>query len=294
MMAFVGLLPARPAGTRRLSARFLRQTTDGGGDLHVFYEITNGTGRPARVELSHPFQALHERTGWWDTVWPTAWQAEKTAGIARHAGLVELNPHSTATLEIRIEGTFREGTAMKGKLSALKIESDTAWRLRDIARRLGVPPRWQMLPEPRLIELPEVAFQRGSTRGLAPAPAAAPAPAPNPTAAVSGAALALPATSRATEEIVPLGSIEFRNASLRTVLDVYAVLADAQLEVEPRVRASQATFSLTNTQALSRAEAVRLFEQVLEQQGRIAVSRVDQHQIRVMPSERHPGEHDRQ
>ena len=149
MMAFVGLLPARPAGTRKLlRASFARPPTVAETCMSSTRSQTEPAG-PARVELSHPFQALHERTGWWDTVWPRRGRP-KTAGIARHAGLVELNPHSTATLEIRIEGTFREGTAMKGKLSALKIESDTAWRLRDIARRLGVPPRWQMLPEPRL------------------------------------------------------------------------------------------------------------------------------------------------
>ncbi len=90
------------------------------------------------------------------------------------------------------------------------------------------------------------------------------------------------------ETIAP-GSIQFANVDLREVLDIYALLANAQQEVDSRVRTSRALFSFTNTVALSRSEAVRLFEQVLEQQGGIAVKRADQQHIQVVPIEPRPG-----
>ena len=79
------------------------------------------------------------------------------------------------------------------------------------------------------------------------------------------------------------GSIQFINASLRTMLNAYAHLADAQLDVDPRVRVSQAMFGFTNTQALSRAEAVRLVARVLEQQGDIAARRVERVPLEKQP-----------
>jgi hypothetical protein len=233
-----------------------------------------------------PLQVLHERTGWWEAEgWSTAWHVEQAAGIAKDAQRAELRPRSSGTLEIRIQGLFGGGSALRGRVRTVKVETEAVLRLRAIAHSLGVPPRWQMLPKPRLVELPQVAIQRSATSAAGAATVAAPPPTPTSATAGVNSATALSAASDGAGEIVAPGGLQFRNASIGTVLDLYAVLANAQLEVDARVRASRATFSLTNTEALSQTGAMRLLEQVLEQQGGIVIQRVDSQHVRVIPIE---------
>ena len=281
MLAVTVLAPVRPRGARRISARFVRQTTDPASRLHLFYEITNGTSQPTEVAVNAPLQVLHERTGWWDASgWITAWHVEKASGTARDAARAELRPHSAGTLEMVAQWPQGEGSALRGRIWTMKVENEWVLRLRATADRLGMPRRWQMMPTPRWVDLPEAAFHNSAIRRVAAAPPALP-----PQVALPSAHPAPTPTLSSAEEVIPAGLIQFQNSSLRMVLDIYAALADSQVELDSRVRASRALFNFTNTATLRRSEVVQLFEQALEQQGRIAVSHVGQQRIRLVPIE---------
>ena len=286
MLAVTVLAPVRPRGARRISARFARQTIDPARGLHLFYEITNGTGEPTEVAESAPLQVLHERTGWWDSSgWTTAWHVDKASGTARDSARADLRPHSAGTLEVAFRWSHGEGSASRGRLWTIKVESEWVLRLRAAADRLGMPRRWQMMPTPRWIDLPEAAFHNSASPVVAAAPPALPPP-----VALPGAHPAPAPTRSSAEEVTPAGLIQFQNCSLRMVLDIYTALADSQVELDSRVRASRALFSFTNTATLRRSEVVQLLELALEQQGRIAVSHVGQKRSRLVPVESPPGD----
>jgi hypothetical protein len=263
----------------QVSARLVGRTFDSSGQAHIVYEITNGTSSAIDLSVS-VLEAHHERTGWWDVYgWPTAWRMERTAGVAQNPGRATLHARSAAQLEILPPRFRSEGSALRGKVWHIKMEGKTAKQLRSIASRLGLPSRWLMWPKPGLADLPEAEL----------AAAALPAAMP-PVATVPQGTPAPPIASQPSGDILPAGCIKLHDVDLRTVLDIYAELADGRLEIDPRVRALNAKLSLETTQALARAGAVRLLEQALRQQAGVAVRRSETNCIEVTLDERPKGE----
>src|SRR4051794_18775767 len=58
----------------QISARLASRTLDPSGQIHIVYDVTNGTSSPMDVRASG-LQQHQERTGWWDVAdaWPTGW-----------------------------------------------------------------------------------------------------------------------------------------------------------------------------------------------------------------------------
>ena len=128
-----------------------------------------------------------------------------------------------------------------------------------------------MWPKPGLIDLPEAEL----------AAVTSPAKTPTPPEIVVQGSAAVPVGAQGAEELLPPGGIRFRQTGLQMVLDIYADLAQARLEIDPRVRALNARISLETTQALSRADAVRLLERAINEQAGVAFKRSQKDGIEV-------------
>lgn len=274
LIALLGLaliLWRESSGLGQVSARFVGRTVDSAGQVHIIYEITNETRSTIGVSVS-TLEAYHERTGWWDLrgMWPAVWRIEKSAGIAQNTYQPTLFARSAALLEIVQPPFWREGSAVRGRVWHLRIESGAVTQLRSIALRLGLPTHRLMWPRPGFIELPETAL------AVAAQPAAPPhlaAPALQPTSA--------PIALQPSEEVLPAGSIKFISAPLRSVLDIYAAIADVRLEIDSRVRTLNAEITLQPTQSLTRSDVVRLFERTLEQQAGLSIRRLQSNRVAV-------------
>ena len=133
-----------------------------------------------------------------------------------------------------------------------------------------------MRPKPGLVDLPEAELNA----------AALPATRPAPIATIPQGTAAPALASQASEEILPASSIILRQASLRMVLDIYADLAGARLEIDPRVRELNAQISLETTQSLTRSDAARVLEQAMQQQAGLDIKRSEKKYIEVTLDER--------
>jgi hypothetical protein len=80
---------------------------------------------------------------------------------------------------------------------------------------------------------------------------------------------------------VPAGAIYFGGVRLSQVLSVYATLADAQLLIEPRVQSLPVSVTFSNRQDLTRAEALRLFEESLNEQAGLVFLHQDARHISI-------------
>jgi hypothetical protein len=269
----------RSGGSRpdQVSARFVRRSTDSNGLAHIFYEVTNRTRNAIGMSVSS-LQANHERTGWWDVrgMWTAVWHVEKSAGNVQNAFRPTLYARSSARLEIVQPLFWKEGSAVSGKVWHCKIENGVLTYLRSFASRLGLPVQRLMLPKPDSIELPEVILSGNAQVVLPPA----------------GAAMVAQQTSspltalRPSEQVLPAGSILFESAPLRSVLDIYAELADAHLKIDPRVRVSSAEISLQLTQSMTRSDVLLLFERTLMQQAGLTMRHLQSNSVEVMPSDK--------
>src|SRR5438067_2581988 len=155
-----------PGGGGPISARFVGQTLDSTGRVHVVYEVTNGTSSAIDLWTSL-LEERHERTGWWDVDkwsvnlsggsdgWLTAWHLEKRDGVAKSARQLTLNAGRAAQLTILAPRLTGNGSAVRGKLWQIKLEGRAVTQVRSIASHLGLPRRWLMWPKPGLIDLPE-------------------------------------------------------------------------------------------------------------------------------------------
>lgn len=80
---------------------------------------------------------------------------------------------------------------------------------------------------------------------------------------------------------LPAGSIYFSGVGLSQVLTIYATLADAQLLIEPRVQSLHVSVTFSNRQDLTRAEALRLFEESLHEQAGLVFKYQDTRHISI-------------
>jgi hypothetical protein len=81
----------------------------------------------------------------------------------------------------------------------------------------------------------------------------------------------------------PSGSIDFRNAELQQVLNIYASLAGAELVVAPGVRLPPAFITVSNQQPVTRTEALRLIEGALRDRAGLVVEYQDAKHFTVKP-----------
>src|SRR5438105_11434846 len=174
----VGALRRSSSEVGKISARLVRQTFDPTGQVHLVYEVTNGTRNAIEVRTS-VLEEHHERTGWWEMPdrWLTEWHIEKNAGIVQSPHQVTLHAGFTAQLEIFPVGGggpryFSNRSAVRGKLWHIKIERRAVRQVRSIASRLGLPPRWLMRPKPGLVDLPEAELDATALPATTAAPVA--------------------------------------------------------------------------------------------------------------------------
>jgi len=72
-----------------------------------------------------------------------------------------------------------------------------------------------------------------------------------------------------------------RPTDLQKVLEIYADLAGAPLDIEPRVRELNAQISFGSTQSLSRSDAIRLLGQAMQDQAGIVIQPTAKNRIEV-------------
>lgn len=87
------------------------------------------------------------------------------------------------------------------------------------------------------------------------------------------------ATPVAPEEILPAGSIHIINADLNQVLLIYAEMAQAQLDIDDQVARLPASIRFTNTEPLTRAQAILLLDNALLEQAGIEVTHPDSNRV---------------
>jgi hypothetical protein len=76
----------------------------------------------------------------------------------------------------------------------------------------------------------------------------------------------------APEQIIPAASIQFINTDLAQVLGIYSELAHVQLDLEDKIKSLPALIRFTNTEPVTRAEAIALLDNVLLEQAGVVVS----------------------
>ncbi len=81
-----------------------------------------------------------------------------------------------------------------------------------------------------------------------------------------------PASPPAAEEVIPAGAIKFINLDLAQVLAVYAGLTQANLDIEEDIGSLPVLIRFTNTEPVTRAQAIALLDQVLLEQAGIVVT----------------------
>ena len=273
------------SGSRgKLSGRFVSVKSDSMQRSSIVYELTNSTRDTVELTVVST-ESLHEKTGWWWETCSETWYVEKSAGTAFKGSRVELRPKSAARFEIILLPNGTVGSALRVKVQQVKIEHRFVRQLRSLGDRLRLPSHWLMLPKPALLELPlaNLPAQIAAVRsGGSPARGSGSVSAPVSDRPSNGPVL--PGTSVSSlaghpqEEIIPAGVLQFWNVNLKTFLDFYAHLADAQLEIDPPLRELRTTFHLQNPEAVTRSGAVRLFEQALREAG-INVQRLDTNRI---------------
>jgi hypothetical protein len=92
---------------------------------------------------------------------------------------------------------------------------------------------------------------------------------------VSGNANAAPASHKPSEPVMSAGSINIIGIELSQFLPFYAALADAQLDTSELGTLPPIIIRFTNTNAVTRAEAVRLLDAVLYDQAGIVATHPD-------------------
>ena len=266
------LLKLKPVGRSEVSARILRISIDPAGRRQVVYEITNGTSHVTGVTV-YNLETRDSRTGWWNLGGSqTGWKVEKSSGVTNGVFGATLNAFSASQFEIALSrfGDPEQSVALRARALALRIESRTILKFREIVYRLRLPKHWRMESKGQWIDLPEAKLS--PRLGLPRVPAPAP---------LRSNAAPVVALSQSSEDIVPAGMIKFQNVDLRTALNIYAELANANLDIDIPVRKLPARITLQNTEALKLSEAVQLFEQVFQQQAAIVVEHLDNDRISV-------------
>lgn len=79
-------------------------------------------------------------------------------------------------------------------------------------------------------------------------------------------------TPSADADTLPAGTLNFRNATIPTVLDVYGLLVDKELITDSRAGKVATPITLKNERPLSREQAVMLIEDALFEQAAILIT----------------------
>jgi hypothetical protein len=87
------------------------------------------------------------------------------------------------------------------------------------------------------------------------------------------------ATPVAQEPMIPAASIRFINTDLAQVLAIYAEMAQAQLDIEDEVRRLPALIRFTNTEPVTRAQAIVLLDNALLEQAGILVTHPESNRV---------------
>ncbi len=272
------------SGPGRISARLIGRTLDQTGQVHIVYEIRNGTSSTLELRITD-LQERHGKTGWWKVRdrWPAVWYPdqfiEKTSGVVQNPDQVFLGRGSAVRLEILAPWSPSQGLAVRGKLWHIKIERKVVTEARSFTSRAGLPRRWLMWPKPGLTDLPEAEL---ADVALSAAP-------PSPETSVPRGPPALPTAWPRSEQILPVGAIVLRQLDLQRVLDIYADLAGAPLEIDPRVRVLNAQITYESTQSLARSDAIRLLGQAMQDQAGIVIKPSGKDRIEVRLDEKPKG-----
>ena len=96
-----------------------------------------------------------------------------------------------------------------------------------------------------------------------------------------GVAAPVPAPAGRSSAEVPAGSINLSGVGLSQALTIYAALADVQLLTEPQVQTLAVSVTFSNSQDLTKAETLRLFEESLHKQAGLVFEHQDARHIAV-------------
>ena len=236
----------------------------------MVYRLTNETSSPLNLSVWR-IEGRHEKTGWWEINTRSIWQFETNAAQSPD---MMLNASSTLQLEIVSRETpFRTASAveaMRGSLLVCRVEGPSLAWIKQVARRCGLPRAWVGPAEAKVVDLPQVEF----------APTVA---SPAITATSSPPQTTLTAAQEKVDEPrFPAGFFKFVQLDLQRVLDIYADVAGAQLEIEPQVRKSSSTITLETTQPLTRSALIRLLDNALHEQAGIRVEHLDPNRAKIV------------
>jgi len=267
-----------PGKTGGISVRQVVRTNEARGQAHVSFEIANETHSPLEFMIV-AFESRHERTGWWPVSGKKTWYLEPTAGHLQSDGLRgSLNAQSAGQLEFvpswipHFRGDIdRLPTRVRIKYG--KVEGQFLVTLKSLGRRLGLPRQWLKPIATVWIAPPETP----ATPAHPPPPAVVPVRVPPE--------VPVPVPSPPSEQKFAASLIRLQNTDLQTVLDIYADLAGAQLEIDPPVRERQSRVTLETTEPLTRTEAVHLMEKALQEQAGLMATHLDNKRIalRIQP-----------
>jgi RNA polymerase sigma factor (sigma-70 family) len=82
-----------------------------------------------------------------------------------------------------------------------------------------------------------------------------------------------------SESMIPAGSINFINTDLRQVLEIYASLAQAKIEMDETVKSLPVLIRFTNDEPVTKLEAIELLDSVLLEQAGIEVTHPKTNQV---------------
>lgn len=240
-------------------------------DINVpVFEITNRTSNWFEVN-NLSVEAYHNKTGWWPVRWPYHFANED--GRIGHVRF-PIGPYSRARCEISLPGSDREGSAHRVNFSVTKIESQRVKKIRStIASLLNLSDFRFFAPKPRNVQLAFPTLPPCPTTTLPYLPI-------EPTTFVSSNA----STSRidkTSPEPPCVFQIKILQTELREVLDLYAELANTNLEIAPRIRSMEKRLTIQSSRPLSRFEALSLIEQELQHQAGITVQHLGKQRVKL-------------
>ena len=90
-----------------------------------------------------------------------------------------------------------------------------------------------------------------------------------------------PLTPSRSNADVPVGAIVFHNVGLSQVLNVYSVLTDAELLIDPRLQSLPVSITFSNRQDLTQVGAVSFFEEELHKQAGLVFEHQDARHIAI-------------
>lgn len=255
------LLP--PSRTAVVSARLMVQTNDANGQPHIVYELSNATYHTHSLRIN---ESGLEFSNDWTLCWSNRILQPRPIGSPQDIIVncpASLNPRAVTNVELILSPSFHHASAIRGRVWHIKEESKITLQIRTIIRKAGIPSSWLMWPKPAFLELP-------------PANLAIDKPQKNASSKSPVSSLDAP-----SEALFPAGSIKFQQGELHIVLQIYAEIASATLDVDQRIKNMSARVTVENSEPLTQAAVLSLLEKALQQQAGIRITRLDRQHIKV-------------